>query len=190
MRSCAFGAVLFLLVGCTTPKEGDREVNHQNIGAGKFIKLAAAEPEVRQAGADVEENSKTLEKNLIGPPAKPLPYSPANSERGRKQSDDDHATPWWQTLLGGLGSFLLGNVFTRLFATVAPRIIGGPAASAALAVIEGIARAREKARSNPDGKLSEADLLEALAAAQGDPKIHEFVRSLSHKAEARLAGRL
>jgi hypothetical protein len=190
MRSSLLGALLLVSSSCGPIKESDRDLNHQNRGAGAFIRGIASEPAVKAAGADVEANSATLEKNVFGPPAKPMPYSPENSGRSREKSDEEHTTPWWQIALGGLVSFLTGNLFTRLFATVAPRLVGGPAAGAILAVVEGIARARERTRATADGKITEADLLEALGAAQSDPRLHEFIRGLAHKAEAKLAARL
>jgi hypothetical protein len=177
--------------GYVKPTEGDRQVNHQNMGAGAFIEATAEEPEIKQAGADVRENALALEANLIGKPEQPTPYSPQASADTRKKSTEEHSTPWWQVLLGGLATFIAGGGAFRILARVAPVFFGGPIGGALTAVVEGIARARETIRSRPEGQrhLSEEDLLAALRQAQENPKIREVVKDLAHKVEAKLATR-
>lgn len=185
-------AILALAVGggCTTPTEGDRRVNHQQKEIGGYVEKTSTQPEIQQAGRDVKANAETLEKNLIGPAEKPQPYSPQASREAREQSEQDHATPWWQLALGGLATFLTGNIFTRLFGTVAPRLIGGPVAGAALSVIGAIARVREEGQAN-GGQLRVEDLLAAIQKeASTNPAAAALIRELAHKAEAKLAAKL
>lgn len=175
--------------GCTTPTQGDKQLNHQNKAAGTFIEGAATDPAIKQAGVDVRANSETLEKNLIGTPAEPKPYSPAASKKARDDSDAEHATPWWQLALGGAGTVLLTVLGQGWVARFFPMLFGGRAGTALGAVVEGIARVREKAQAN-GGQIGIADLLAQLKEAQKDPAIHALIQDVAHKAEARLNRKL
>lgn len=183
--------------GCTTPTEGDRQANHQNKGAGRFIKTTATDPEVKQAGADVEANSETLEKNLIGPPAERKPYSPQASKEAREQSDKEHAESWlWTAAKGALaaaaGWFGRGG-FIRLFGLLFPTVAAGPLGAVGGLLTTAIARVREAAAEN-GGQIKiegEGGLLEILTKeAASNPAAHALIRELAHRAEAKLAAKL
>jgi hypothetical protein len=68
-------------------------------------------------------------------------------------------------------------------------LLGGPAGKALATVVEGVTRIRKKAKES--GSITLDDLLAELKTAQEkDPAIHALIKSLAHKAEARLAGKL
>jgi hypothetical protein len=177
--------------GCTTPTQGDKSLNDQNKKAGAFVAATAAEPSVRQAGADVRANSETLEKNLIGPPAEPKPYSSAASQKAREDSEAEHATPLWKLILGGAGTVLLTFLGQGWAARFFPMLLGGTAGKALGSVVEGVTRVRENAVAN-GGAVQIDDLLEMLKKAQGEEgsPIHKLIQELAHKAEAKLAAKL
>ena len=203
MRNLATWGMSLLLVvlfgGCHPDSrrifEGTREANHQNKDAGLFVAAKAEDPAVKQAGNDISANAETVEQNL-GAPEKPKPYSPeasaATRDKAKQEKKDADAIPWWQLALAGVGTFLGGNLFTRLFGVIAPRIVGGPLGGALVAVVEGITRVREDIRGRPPGEqhITEEDLLKLLGESQKDPKIQELIAGLAHKLESRLSLRL
>jgi hypothetical protein len=182
-------AAAAIAAGCATPTEGDRQLNHQNKMAGAMIEEVAAEPEVRQAGKDVKENSAVLEKNLMGAPKEPKPYSPPASAAAREQSTKEHENTWGKVIGNAVLGFLLGGVATK----VITRYVGGPVGPALVSVVEGIARVREESMAKEGaaaGTLTVDELLGALMKSQEDPRVRELVKSLAHKAEAKLAAQL
>lgn len=197
-KAVANALVLFgifaLLGGCRTPTEGDKRLNNQNIGAGEFVERVATEPEVKQAGKDVKENSLTLEKSLDLKPAKPESYSPALSKEARKQSEEEHAVSPFMAFLGGLASVAVGWLLrggaVRLFSTVAPTAMAGPLGTVATALIEGIARIRQKAQEAPDKKIAEEDILSILEILQTSKGVQPLVDKLRSKIEPKVTGLL
>lgn len=197
-KAAANALVLFgifiLLGGCRTPTEGDKRLNNQNIGAGEFVEKTATEPEVKQAGKDVKENSLTLEKSLDLKPAKPESYSPALSKEARKQSEEEHAVSPFMAFLGGLASVAVGWLLrggaVRLFSTVAPTAMAGPLGTVATALVEGIARIRQKAQADPDKKVSEEDILSILEVLQSAKGVQPLVDKLRSKIEPKVTGLL
>ena len=185
---------LLWFLGCKTPTEGDRRLNNQNIHAGEYVEKTATQPEVAQAGKDVKENSRTLEKSLELQPKTPEPYTPAKSKEAREQSEKEHAvSPFW-AVLGGIGTavvgwFLRGGAL-RLFATLAPTAAAGPLGTVATVLIEGIAKARQKAQESTDQKISEADLVGILDGLQKDAGVQKLVDKLREKIEPKVTGLL
>lgn len=186
---------LILTGGCSskdTVTDGDRSLSHQNVGAARVILGQTTEPGIVAPAKDIEANSEQQLRGW-GLPVTPKPYSTEVSVAARKKTEEEHATPWWQVILAGAGTFLLGVLgrggIGTLLATVAPRFAAGPLGAAAVSLVEGIARVREDIKSRPDGQksISELDLLEILGEAQKDPKIKELIRTLAHKAEEKLA---
>lgn len=185
--------VPWVLLGnsCAGTSEADRALNHQSKEAGKFIKTNPdAPPVVQQAGADVEANSAALEKNLLGSPKDPTPYSPDESKRQREQSDTDHTTPWWKLILGGLGTAAITWFSRGGLLRLLPGFAGGPVGIGLNLLVEGISRVREKAAAS-GGNVPVADLLATLKeTTEANPAAHALIRDLAHKAEAKLAARL
>ena len=202
-----FGVVLALLslVSCAHVTEADREVNHQTLGAARYIgsqvALAMAGntaslldlARIGAAAHDIEQNSLVLQKNALdGPPKIEKAYSPDEAKAARAASDASHETPWWKVALGGAGTFLLGLLTSGKLTRFLP-FLAGPFGSALNLVVEGIARVRSQAEES-DGTIKlegEGGLLETLAkVAETDPRAHELIKLLAHKAEAKLGGQL
>lgn len=185
-----FMLLLTLVLGCgVTPTEGDKKLNDQNKKAGSFIKENAADPEVKAAGADVESNSATLEKNLALTPKDPSkPYSKEESAKARKESTEEHSTPWWKGLLIGLGGVLGSPVVLWGLRFFFPAFMSGPMGGVATATSEAIARLREKANAN-GGNVSMTELLELAKKLQQEQGVQTLARDLAHRLETRLATR-
>jgi len=116
----------FIFAGCRTVSEGDRQLIQQDRQAGKLIKEKAKEPELQQAGHDVEKNSETLATNL-GIPVTPVPeYSPKASDDFRKQSEDEHKQA--------------GDFFTMVLGLVAAWVPGGAAVVAGVGWVRSVIR--------------------------------------------------
>lgn len=189
MQTLAIVAAFLSLSGCAWlglvhPTETDRQLNRQNVDAGYTLETSSSDPTVKQIGSDVKENSLALEKNLLGKPENPKPYSAQMSKELREKSDKERATPWWQLALGGVGTVLLGVLVRGLAA--------GPIGPAATVLVEGITRLRQAVKSAPDGKLTldEGQILGIVSEAQKDPKVKSLIASLAHKAEAKLLNRM
>lgn len=185
-------ALCLWLGACTTQNtvtEGDRQLSHQNRGAAQKIKAASTDPEVVVPADDIEQNSGQQLKNW-GEPKEPQPYAPDASKLIRKKSEEEHATPVFWAGLASIGGWLLGFLTRgggiRLLGSVAPKIMMGPYGAALTAVIEGIARVRERAKETPAG-LTQEMIVEELLKAQTDPAIREIIKGMAHKIEERLA---
>lgn len=204
-RVLLLALLALVLPACaTTPTQGDKQLNHQNKEAGEFVEKTATDPTIIQAGKDVKENSTVLEKNLIGPPEKPQPYSPKASEKARDDSTQEHSTPWYMELLKMGVGFLLGGGAVQVLAKFAPFLAMGPVAKIAAALkglqpvqpaletmVEAVARTREKAAAN-GGSITIDTLLAELSKLQGPEgsPIRELIRKVAHKKEAELAAKL
>lgn len=185
---------LAVSAGCATVTEADRELNHQNVDAARvasaLIAAGAADPTGTLAAlgvilADVGKNSSQLQASLGGPPKAPKPYSTEESQKARDAAKASHETPWWKVALGGLGTFLVGLLTSGRLARFFP-FLAGPVGVALSVVTEGIARVREKAAAN-GGTITLPDLLTALkTVAEKDPKAHELIKAVAHKAEEKL----
>lgn len=176
-------AFLALGGGCATPTEGDRQLVDQNEKAGAYIETTASEPGVKQAGRDVRENSTTLKKNLTGEPKQPQPYSPQASAAAREQSTQEHSSPWWKTAL----TILLSAIGGGGLAGIGARLLGGPAATALQAVVQGVINVRQKAAG---GMLTADVVLDELKKAQEAAGVQPFVAGLAKKIEAKLGLKL
>ncbi len=181
---------------CENVRESDRQLNDQNKGAGEFIEKTSTQPEVAQAGKDVKENSLQLEAGAIGKPAAPATYSPQKSQEEREKSKEEHKGMGWLGWLGaiaGIGASFVGagGVMTPILTRIFPRAMGGPAVKVAMSVIDGVARAREKAAETPDKKLSLDVLIGELAKAKYDlpPKYQDLLKAWVHEKEAELAAK-
>jgi hypothetical protein len=191
LSALALVVVLSGCVGKNTVTEGDRNLSHQNLGAAKVIQSRTSDPGIVAPARDVEANSAQQIKNW-GMPEKPEPYSTAASAGSRKQSEEEHATPWWKLALGGLGT-VLGTLLSQgMLARLLPLVFGGPMAGVAAAAVEGIARLREKILASDQGvlNLNEDDLLETIGKAQQNPQVKAMIQKLAHAAEAKLGVRL
>lgn len=175
------------VAGCCTPTEADRQVLHQTREAGALIEAKAIDPVVKQAGADVRLNSETLAKNLVGQPQNPQPYSPEASGQARKDSDKSHEGSGFLGFLLAVGGTLLGVAgLLPIAQRFLPMLLGGRAAKAAEAVIEGVAKVRAAAKAAPDGKLDHDAILKLIVSVQDDPKVKELISDLAQKAQERL----
>lgn len=190
------GVFTLLLSGClgyVKPTEPDRQLNHQNIGAGAAIEAAAVDPSIKQAGADVKANSLTLEKSLMLKPETPLPYSTKVSAEKRKESEESHSGTFW-TIVGGAALTLLGWLgrggALRLLSVVAPTFAAGPLGTAAVTLVEGVARARLKAQNSESKSISDKDLTLILGGLQDDAGVQVLVDKLRAKIEPRVKGLL
>jgi hypothetical protein len=189
-------ALLWLtLLGClgyVKPTEPDRQLNHQNIGAGALVESSATDPVVKQAGSDIRQNSTTLEKSLDLKPEKPLAYSPKTSGEKRRESEESHETPWWKLILGGALTTLAGWLgrggFLRLLAVVAPTAAAGPLGTVASVLIEGIARIRLKAQASPTKTISDEDVTALLGELQATAGVQGLVDKLRAKIEPKVKG--
>jgi len=110
-----FCMVLFIGMGCGQTREGERNLNHQNIGASEIQinELQNHDPDlglVGQAATDINTNSKQMEKSM-GSPEIPQSYTPQNSETARAthQQAVDNPPEAISAASGLLG--LLGNWF-------------------------------------------------------------------------------
>lgn len=92
MRNLALVFMAVGLWGCgtLTISESDKQLNAQNRAAGELIEKKAADPEIKQAGADVKLNATQL-ATVIGEPQEKKEYSPVVSGESRKQSKEDHS---------------------------------------------------------------------------------------------------
>lgn len=173
----------------STVTDGDRQLSHQNKGAAQKIKASSTDPEVTVPAEDIEQNSEQQLKNW-GPPQDPKPYAPDASKLARKKSEEEHATPAFWAGLASVGGWLLGFLTRgggiRLLGSVAPRVLMGPYGAALTAVIEGIARVRERAKETPAG-LTQEMIMEELLKSQSDPAIRDIIKNMAHKIEEKLA---
>lgn len=171
MRRVILLAILvFITNGCAgyairkAPTENEKQLNHQNVGAGKYISESAQDPAVKQAGEDVQANATTLAISPVGTPEKPEPYTPAASEKLREVVQEEAELPWWKKLItaGTIATF--GGIMLRLAGRFLPSLLG-PAGGALAAVVEGIEAAKSSA--GPGGKTIElSDLVSALKGTQ------------------------
>jgi hypothetical protein len=89
MRLFALMIVVILALaggGCAGSAEESKNLNRQNKHAGKFVKENSADPEIKQAGADIEANAAVIEK-VEGPPKEDNPYSKEQSEKFRAEGE-------------------------------------------------------------------------------------------------------
>jgi len=193
MRMLLTVPLLLLLSGCwgAEVKDSDRQLNRQNAEAGRFIETKADDPQVKQAGRDVKSNALTLEKNVIGPPDNPKPYSPAASQEARDSSDKEHSIPWWHGLLIGVGSVLATVLGQGWLAGLLPHIFGGPLKDVAVSAVESITRVRDRIKANGGTMaLNEETFLGIIQEAQKDERVKGLIQNLAHKAEEKLAKRM
>jgi len=193
-RICVIPSFL-LLAGCglfaTEVKESDKQLNSQNIGAGRFIVQTASDPDVRQAGKDVSDNATTLEKNVIGKPEVSKPYTPENSKKSRDDSNQDHGMSWWQGALIGVGSILATVLGQGWLAGLLPTLFGSKVGGVATAAVEGITRVRQKIQeSGGSMAFDEKTFLAIIQEAQKDDRVKGILSALAHKAEEKLAKRM
>ena len=177
---------LVFIAGCgTTITDGDRSLVYQNKGAGEFIESNSTQPEIQQAGKDVKENSTSLEKS-VGLPKNPQPYTPEASKGSRENREQEHKAKWYDFILPALAGLIGGGGLTKILASVAPRIFGGPAGAALSAVISGVSAVREKAAANEDKKIHIDDIMAELIKAQEDVNVRELVRGWVKKVEEKI----
>jgi hypothetical protein len=172
--------VLVLLGGgCGVyPTENQKQLNSQNIDAGKQIQAKAIDPEIKQAGLDVQKNSETLETTLIGKPEKPaLPYTPQNSAQIRtvvvKEYDEAQA-PWYKrwagTLLTILGVAGMAGIGVARFFPAASAVI-----SVATPILRAVAGMKQQADAQPDDKLHVDEMQTTITGLTQLPKIGPLI---------------
>lgn len=160
----AWVVLAFSGVACSSKDrvtEGDRQLSHQNVGAAKVIQEKTSDPEVITPAKDIEANSAQQLENW-GPAKEPKPYSPAESQKTREKSKEEHKeSPFWPVAMGVLGTVLgwasratpLGNIpfLGQLISNLSPRLANGASKNEAVAL--GLQTALDVGRDELD-KLS------------------------------------
>lgn len=172
-------------VGCATVTEGDRQLVDQIVKASEIvINGVVIGPDAIQAIMDVKKNSEVLQANL-GSPKTPAPYSPKASAEAREKAREQHESPWWKVLVSSLaGAVLSGGAF-RFLAPIFPALFAGPVGTTMNALVEGIARVRQKAAQNPAGTLSIQDIMTILTSLQDQAGVKEFVSKQAKAVESK-----
>ncbi len=207
-------AGVMLIYGCAgfgfgrKPSENEKQVNHQNVGAGtylqeKAVSLNAALPDevpateegraalaetltvtkneltdLAQAGTDVHSNATVLQDGIVGKPEEPEPYSPKASALYRVEAKKDAVTPWWKSLAEGGTLLTAGAIALRLGGRFIPSLLG-PAGGALAAVVEGIEIAKKG--THPSGHVGITDLLASLKRTQEKAGCRDHVTRVMRK---------
>lgn len=138
---------------CHNITETDRQLNHQTKDAGRIIKEKAIDPEIKQAGADVEANSTVLAVSLGGDPEKKDPYSPPKSEEIRQVKIEEQKSSgiWGWLKMAGIAILPLAWTWgTRILTAYWPWL-GGPLAVAGNATMKAVAKSREQSTTSASG---------------------------------------
>jgi len=212
-----FGLVVvtcLALGGCVTNStvtEGDREVNHQTLGAAietltlldslrgipgiPVESVAAAYAAVEQ----VKLNAEHLQ-GVHGAPQEPKPYSAENAAAAREKSTQEHAQTGWQGIaagaLGVLG-FALG--FMRFGGPIAQALpwIGPKAAVVIAKAQKWLAGSTGKAldeatatvaQARKEGVFPESEIKRIADKVQSDGFANTILMEAAHLAEKKLFG--
>ena len=187
MRKLAIVVLLtFMSSGCMgygirkEPTDAERQLNHQNIGAGEMIENEATSlapaiadgdvewieeslSRIKQAGSDVQSNSKTLALSPVGVPEVPEQYTPETSADLRVDVEEEADLPWWSGWLTASAVATAGGIALRVGGRFFPSLLG-PAGGALAAVVEGIEIAKEHAGTDKQVPLDK--LLASLKQTQ------------------------
>jgi hypothetical protein len=121
--------------------EGDRQLVDQNKKAGDLIATKATEPEIKQAGKDVHDNSVRLEQVIGVPVEATQPYSPAASATIRTASEKEHeqANDLWKMALGAIAAKIpYGGAIVGVLVGLNEWLKRRKAQAATYAVVQGV----------------------------------------------------
>lgn len=172
--------LLLSVTGCVSPSENDRQLNHQIIGAAREIK-AEGTPSIAAKASDIEANALTLQKNLIGAPKSPLPYSADTSREAREGSDKDHSGSWFGFLLTAVSTLVGGGIGARVIQQFFPSLFAGPAYKALTAVVGGVNSIKAKSEA---GAVKWDDVVGELTKLQKDAGVEDLIHKLADKLKA------
>lgn len=171
-------AHLALGEGCVGSAEESKNLNRQNKHAGRFVKENAADPEIKQAGADIEANATVIEK-VEGPPKVDNPYSKEQSEKFRAEGEAAAKRGFMAAV--GATLLTLGAIAWGILKQTALK----HAADAVEALVSGGQNMKTKAAA---GTLTPEDVTEtfraavALAPPKAKAKIEETLKRVKGKA--------
>lgn len=200
--------VAFLMTGCMTVGEADRQVESQNVGAAERIGVTAeaakeavkagnadaataALDDIIQTAGDVRRNSENALASWGGSDLlkNRQPYSPAASKEARDAQKVAHEKPWYIAIWGSAWTYLVtGLTFLAGVLKYASKIpvigtwLGGPLGSALADVLQRVASLAVNADANGDGKVDATDIKMHLADLRADPKLRPYIDKALHAA--------
>ena len=177
----------FLTSGCVTA--GDILLNDQNIKAGKLINEKATDPEVKQAGIDIVNNSTVLIDALGSAGIDAPAYSTDVSLALREQSNAEHTnlekvgTGLWDKVSGALPGWLSGAMLALfgLFQTITKKITNKKKTDQVYALVEGI----QDIRKSTKDKDYEETIKQILKASQSARNVWPDIKEILDKVKTK-----